>query len=214
MNRSTGTALIAALSGCALIVGTFATTVAAQRMTPAELATALTGTWKMNLELSPQFKAPAGRQGAAGPLGTPGTRTSGSALALQRGGGGGGGAAAAPPDPREAAGQLALRNLQQVSDTLIVAATADSVKFTEPRGERSYVVDNKNIKSDVGSGAEMTTKSRWDNRTLRQEFIYGETKVSHAYELNPDGRRIKFTMRIDNFSGGVGRQAEAVYDKQ
>ena len=112
------------------------------------------------------------------------------------------------------AGQAALRGLQQVADTMTIAATADSVTFTDPRGTRTYAIDNKTHRVDVGEGAEITQKSRWDGRSLRQEFIYDETKVSHTYELSREGNRIEFTMRIDNFSGGVGRQAKGVYDKQ
>ncbi len=205
----------AALAGLALLAGAAATPVAAQRMTPADLAAAISGTWTMNIELSPQFRPPAQRQGSAGPLAPAfGTSRSAPALALQRGGRGGGGAPAAPPDPRQMAGQAALRGLQQVADTMTIAATADSVTFTDPRGSRTYAIDNKTHRVDVGEGAEITQKSRWDGRSLRQEFIYDETKVSHTYELNREGNRIEFTMRIDNFSGGVGRQAKGVYDKQ
>jgi hypothetical protein len=111
------------------------------------------------------------------------------------------------------AGSRALQQLQQVPSTMTIAATAESATFTDPRGERVYAIDNKNIRQDVGEGAELTVKSRWDRSTLRQEFIFDETKVSHAYEVNDEGTRITFTMRIDNFSGGVGRQARAVFDK-
>lgn len=213
MSRRTALVFTSGLAACAMVVGLFTAAPAAQRVTPAELATALSGTWKINLDLSPQFR----RQGAAGSFGAPFTasRTGAPMLALQRrGGGGGGGAAPAPPDPREISGQQALRGLQQVAESVTIAATAESVTFTDPRGTRTYTVDNKNARVDVGNGAELTTKSRWDGRALKQEFIYGETKVSHTYELSRDNARLEFTMRIDNFSGGVGRQAEAVYDKQ
>jgi hypothetical protein len=212
MSRRQTTGMIATLAGVALMGGMFGVSVLAQRVTPADVATKISGNWKMNLELSPQFRpAGGGRQGAPGAMLAPAGQSR-ATLALQRGGGGGG-AQAAPPDPRVTTGNRALQALQQVPDTMTIAATAESVTFTDPRGTRTYAVDNKNIKQDLGNEAEMTLKSRWDNRTLRQEFIFDETKVTHAFEVNNEGTRITFTMRVDNFSGGVGRQARAVYDK-
>lgn len=214
MTRRIAPTGFAALAGLALLVGAMATPMAAQRITPAELAAAISGTWKMNIDLSPQFRPPAQRQGLLAPAF--GAARPSAALALQRGGRGGrgGGAPAGPPDPRQLAGQAALRSLQQVADTMTIAATVDSVTFTDPRGARTYAIDNKTHRLEVGEGAEITQKSRWDGRALKQEFIYDETKISHTYELNREANRIEFTMRIDNFSGGVGRQAEGVYDKQ
>jgi hypothetical protein len=197
--------------------GMLAADVVAQRATPAEVAAKISGNWQINLELSPQFRPGGGRQGSVGSgggqlLAMVGTRT--SALGFQRGGGGGGGAQAAPPDPRVVAGNRAIRNMQQAPQTMTIAATVDSVTFTDPRGTRTYALDNKNIKQDVGDGASMTVKSRWDRNTLRQEFIVDETKVTHAFEVNDAGTSITFTMRIDIFSGGVGTQVRGVYEKR
>lgn len=214
--------LFSVLAGAAMLAGTLHTPVTAQRITPADLAAALTGTWRMNAELSPQFRAaPAGGRGSAGLLEIvperPSRRPVATALALQRGGGrgggGGGGMPPAPPSPREIAGQAAIRGFQQVAEAFTLAATAESVTFTDTRGERTFVVDNRTHRVDVGDDAEITTKSRWDGRALRQEFIYGETKVSHTYQLAREGNRLEFTLRVDNFSGSPGRQAKGVYDK-
>lgn len=188
---------------------------AAQRLTPAEVAERLTGTWQMNLDESPQFRpqgafarpdAPVALAAKAGPR---------LVLAVQRGGRGGGGGALppAPPDPRMLAGQRAIRAVQQVPQTVTIEATADSVTFRDPRGVRTYAIDNRTHREDVGDGATMTTKTRWDRNTLRQEFVVDETKVTHAFTVNNEGTRIEFTLRIDNFSGAPGRQAKAVYEK-
>jgi hypothetical protein len=204
----------------AAVVGMSAAALLAQRPTPAQLAASFSGRWVMNMELSPQFRPPAARQGAAGLSGVPrqGLRSPVSSLAALpqrggRGGGGGGGAAAANTDPEELAGQQAIRGMQAVAQTIEIAATADSVTFTDPRGVRSYVVNDKSSTIQV-DGAPIRTKSKWDRSTLKQEFIFGETRVSHEWALNEAGNRIEFMMRVDNFSGGVGRQAKAVYDKQ
>ena len=208
---------VAAVTMC--VGGMLAADVVAQRATPAEVAAKISGNWQINLELSPQFRPGGGRQGSAGNgggalLAMVGSRTSSGSLGFQRGGGGGGGAQAAPPDPRVVAGTRAIRAMQQAPQTMTIAATADSVTFTDPRGTRTYAIDNKNIKQDVGDGASMTVKSRWDRNTLRQEFIVDETKVTHAFEVNDAGTTITFTMRIDNFSGGVGTQVRGVYEKK
>ena len=200
-----------------LMVAVHAAGLGAQRAPPADVAARITGTWQMNLDESPQFRP--GRQGGTRPAAGiwaagPAPR---AALALQRGGGRGGGGGmgpgGAPPDPRAMAGQRAIATMQQVPATMTIEATAETVTFKDPRGVRTYQVDNRTHREDVGDGATMTTKSRWDRNTLRQEFIVGETKVSHAFQVDDDGRRIAFTLRIDNFSGGVGREAKAVYDK-
>lgn len=213
LKRTTGILLMAT------VVGVFTAPLMAQRATPAQVAANLSGRWVMNMELSPQFRAPAPRQGGVGSIGAPGqgVRTSSAAfapLALQRGGGrGGGGGAAANTDPQELAGQQAIRGMQAVAQTTEITATADSVTFKDGRGERTYVVNDKTSSIQV-EGAPITTKSKWDGNALKQEFIFGETKVTHQWNLNETGNRIEFTMRVDNFSGGVGRQAKAVYDKQ
>jgi len=217
MTRRTTTAWLSAAMGAALIGGMFSATVLAQRATPAEVAAKLSGNWQINLDLSPQFRPatpPAGRQGSAGTAGAPLlslARPSSSLAFLQRGGGGG---PAAAPDPRVMAGNRAIQTVQQAPATMTIAATADSVTITDPRGARTYALDNKEVKQDVGGGATITTKSRLDNHTLRQEFIFDETKVTHAFEVNPEGTRITFTMRIDNFSGGAGRQVRGIYEKK
>lgn len=213
MKRTTGILLMAT------VVGASVASLTAQRATPAQVAANLSGRWVMNMELSPQFQPR--KQGASGLFGAPNQRfRTSSALASAapqrgggRGGGGGGGATAANTDPQELAGQQAIRNLQAVAQTVEIAATPDSVTFKDSRGERTYVVNDKTSTIQV-EGAPINTKSKWDRNALKQEFIFGETKVTHQWDLNEAGNRIEFTMRVDNFSGGVGRQAKAVYDKQ
>jgi hypothetical protein len=209
--------LAAIWAGAAAVLVVAGAVVSAQRMTPAEAATKLTGSWKMNLELSPQF-APrcggGGRQGGgpARPLmaigmtgGAPRTNTAG----FQRGGGGGG-----QMSDADRAAMAAMRTLQQVPDTFTVKATEASVTFTDPRGERTYAVDNKTTKIEI-NGAPVTTKSRWDRNTLKQEFVSGETRVTHDWELNADGTRINFKMLIANMSTvAPPTEAKAVFDKQ
>jgi hypothetical protein len=206
------TCFFAGAAMCLALAGTPAT---AQRLAPADAAAKLTGTWKMNIELSPRF-APRGggggrtggaRGGGALPFYSIGMAT--PALGFQRGGGGG-----ATMSDADRASAAAMSALQQLADTFSVKATGDSVTFIDPRGERTYAVDNKTTKITMGA-ATVTAKSRWDKLTLKQEFVSGETRVSHDWEMNDAGTRINFKMLVSSMSNpGPGTEAKAVYDKQ
>ena len=215
--RNEHTVLAAAVM-TAMLVGLFGSGAAAQRVTPAEAATKLSGAWKINLELSPAFKPAPRPQAAIFPQsGAPSfamsaVRSMGATTGFQRGGGRGGGAPA-QADPAEMAGQAAIRSLQQVGDSMTITATADSVTFVDARGERTYVVNDKNTKINMGEAA-LTTKSKWERNSLKQEFVFGETKITHTWELNDAGTQLNFRMVIQNFSNtGPFREAKAVYDK-
>jgi hypothetical protein len=193
----------------------------AQRLTPAEAAAKLTGTWQINFELSPQF---APRAGGAGAPGAPAGRGSQQqyfstgaagfgrtqAPQFQRGGGG----PAASMSPADKAGRTFITGLRAAGATLTFKASADSVTLNNGRGERTYAVDNKSTKVDV-DGAIVTIKSRWDNRTLKQEFVYGEDRIAHDYELNAEGTRLTWKMVSSSMSNlGPPTEAKAVYDKK
>lgn len=191
----------------------------AQRFTPADAAAKITGVWQMNMELSPQWAprgggAPGGGRGgqqqyfAASPTPNFGRTTT----AFQRGGGGGGGGAAMSEADR--AGNAVMAGYRQAPQTLTIKATETSVTFTDARGERTYAVDNKTAKMEI-NGVNITTKSRWDNRTLKQEFVFGESRITHDYELNPEGTRINFKLVMQNMgSERPPTEAKAVYDKK
>src|SRR5262245_29685286 len=110
----------------------FAASVAAQKLTPADAAAQLTGTWTLNRELSPGFRSPGGRPGGPGRGGAL-FSVAAPAFAPQRGGGGGGGAANSPSDlsPADLAAQAAMRQLQQLADEITINATADKVTFID-----------------------------------------------------------------------------------
>jgi hypothetical protein len=204
------TTAAALLAGVLAMAASLTADVLAQRATPAELAARVTGNWRINLDLSPQFR-PTGRQGASAAPVVPRALGGLPLLAVQRGGGG---APAASADPRILAGQRAIRGLQQVPDVTAIEATAERVTFKDMRGERTYDVNNRSVRTEVGDGAEITVRSRWNNNALQQEFVFDETRVTHIFEVNAEGTRITFTLRLDNFSGTPGSQARAVYDKQ
>src|SRR6476619_3335449 len=116
-----------------------------QKATPAEVAEKMSGTWKLNRELSPGLAAPA--RGRTGGPGRGGAAFMIGGSAGQRVGGGCGGmqtpntAADLPPDVLAA--QAAMRDLQQIAETVTIKASVDSITVSDPRGERTYSLDNK-----------------------------------------------------------------------
>jgi hypothetical protein len=184
----------------------------AQSGAPADLATKMTGSWKLNKELSPSLAAPAaGRQGRRG----------GGALyaiaAPQRGGrGGGGGGASGGPEaanmmPEEAAAQTALDVLHQVPLEMRIEASPAAVTFIEPRGQWEFTVNGKTTSMQVPGGT-IKVKSRWDHDTLRQEFSSTERKLMKSWSLDGDGRLV-LTEHIESMTFNT-KESRAIYDKQ
>jgi hypothetical protein len=209
--RKTSVAVVAGALFAAAFVGV---DLGAQKMTTADVAAKFTGTWVLNRELSPNA-GPAsggrGRRSGGAPLYEVGFFTE-----YQRGGGrGGAGGAGFEVSAADKAGQAALAVLQQLAPTMTIEATADSITFKDPRGSRTYATDGKTVQQDVGSGAMMNMKTRWDKNTLKQQFIYGETSITQNWELDDTGDRINFKMQILNMSRqDPPREAKVVYDRQ
>ena len=136
-NRSTLVPLVVfATLSCASLLAL------AQKSTPADAAEKLTGTWKVNRALSPSIGR--GRGVAAGAAPRVGL------AAFQRGGRGAEPAAPQDLTPDQIAGRAAIRQLQQIPETLKIVATPDQITFTEARGVSSFPINNKGIKIDVG----------------------------------------------------------------
>ncbi len=202
--RSTSVAIVA---GAMFAVAFASSSVVAQKKTAADVAAKFTGTWVMKMAASGGGPA----MGGAKPLYEVGFFTE---FQGRRGGGGapGGGGGM---DEGEKAGQAALAKIQQLGRTVTIKATAESVTFTDGNGERTYPTNNQNVKTDVGSGAIVTTKSRWDGNTLKQTFIYGETSISQNWELSDDGNQINFKMQILNMSNQLPpKEAKLTYERQ
>ena len=190
----------------------FATSVAAQKVSPADAAARLSGTWTLNRELSPGFRAPGGRPGGPGRGGNALFSVAAPAFAPQRGGGGGG-AANSPSDlsPAELAAQAAMRQLQQLADEITINATAEKVSFIDARGERTYTLDGKNAKITV-AGSDVSTKSRWDRTAIRQEFSTTSAKLTQTWDVDNDGRLV-LTAKVESLRLMTPEQ-KAVFDKK
>jgi hypothetical protein len=201
----------------AAIVVAMSNGLGAQNPTPADAAARLSGTWTINRELSPGFRAPGGRPGGPGRGGAMASRfTVASAVPMQgrRGGGGSGGDTPTTMDdlsPAEIAAMTAMRQLQQLSDEITIAAAAEKVTFTDTRGERAYTVDGKTAKIMVGA-AEVSTKSKWDKGALKQEFSTASTKLLQTWEVNAEGRLV-LTAKIESLRLRTPDQ-KAVFDKK
>ena len=201
-----------AVTGTGLIVGAVA-----QKLTPAEVAARLSGTWTINRELTSGFNA-AGRRGGRGgggnfSLGGNAARFGPTASYAQRGGGTGPSTASDMSDlsPAERAEMAAMRELQQLAEVITIKATAEQVAFEDVRGQRTFAIDNKNTKITV-AGSEVNTKSRWDKTILRQEFSTPSSKLIQTWEVDENGRLV-LTAKVESLRLMTPEQ-KAVFDRK
>lgn len=181
----------------------------AQKVSPADLAAKLSGTWVLNRELSPGFRAPGRRGGGGSPL------FATAALVGQRGGRGGGGAGGASDasdlTPQQLAEQAAMRQLQQITEKIVITASAETVTFADTRGERTYAINDKSTKIEVG-GAQVNVKSKWDKNVLKQEFSNTQAKLIETWSLDEAGRLV-LTAKVESMTLLTPEQ-KAVFDRQ
>jgi hypothetical protein len=210
MNKGLGASVFLAVGGMMLVFSQGI--VGEQKTSPSDLASKLSGTWVLNRELSTGFRPPAGRRGGgAGPL----FATVG--LVGQRGGRGGGGAGgggvsdASDLTPQQLAEQAAMRQLQQITEKIVITASADSVTFADSRGERTFAINDKSTKFDVG-GSPVNVKSKWDKDVLKQEFSNTQAKLTETWRLDEAGRLV-LTAKVESMTLLTPEQ-KAVFDRQ
>jgi hypothetical protein len=109
------------------------------------------------------------------------------------------------------AAQAAIRDLQQIPDTLTIKATADTIAFSDPRGERTFTIDNKTARLDV-NGAKVEVKTKWDKSTLRQEFATAQTRLVRTWESDDQGHLV-LKARVESIAMN-SKEVKAVYDRQ
>jgi hypothetical protein len=186
VRRERRTRTVVVLVGAALAVAGVTAGARTQKLSPAEAATRLSGTWVLNKELTSGFKAPAGRRG--------GGRGGGLRMAMapavgQRGTGPSTASDASDLSAAEVAAMAAMRELQQLADVITIKATSEQVTFEDARGQRSYGLDGKTVKITVG-GAEVSTKSKWDKAALKQEFSTAQSKLTQTWDIDENGRLV------------------------
>jgi len=169
------------------------------RQTTADVATRLTGSWKLNRDLSPGFSGGRGRGATRYEVG------------FFPQGRGGGGQDASDLTPAELDAAKAIRDFQALPDQMKIEASETSVTFTDVRGTRTYAVDDKTIKIDAGI-TKINGKSKWDKGTLRQEFSSPATKVIYLWTPSADGKQLAVTLKIED--ARTPREQKAVFDKQ
>lgn len=185
------------------------TGVHAQKVTPADVAASMTGTWKVNRELSDPLSDPmrGGRRGGALFSRAPG---------VQRGRGGGGGGADTPTTnadltPEELAAQAAIRELQRVAEIITIKGTADSVSFSETRGEQTYPVNGKKVSVDI-AGAKVSVKSNWDKNALKQQFSTSKATFTETWQVDQTNRLV-LKAKLESMTM-VSKEVKTVFDKQ
>jgi hypothetical protein len=209
MKRGFGLSPVLALGALALVLSP--AIVSAQKGAGSDLAAKLSGTWVLNRELSPGFRAPApGRRGGgAAPL------FAVARLSGQRGGRGGGGAGglgdASDLTPQQRGEQAAMRQLEQISEKIVITASPETVTFADSRGERTFTVNDKSSKMDVG-GSPVNVKSKWDKNVLRQEFSNTQAKLIETWGLDEAGRLV-LTAKVESMTLLTPEQ-KAVFDRQ
>ncbi|MFL5467504.1 MAG: hypothetical protein ACJ79N_10585 [Gemmatimonadaceae bacterium] len=185
-----------------------ASTVHAQKAAPTDVAASLSGTWKVNRDLSDPLSDPVrgGRRGGA--------LFSRAAPVAQRGGRGGGADApttSADLTPEELAAQAAIRELQRVAEVMTIKATADSVSFSDALGERSYPVTGKKVVVDIAA-AKVNVKSSWDKNALKQEFSTPKATFKEIWQVDQNNRLV-LTAKLESLSM-VSKEVKTVFDKQ
>lgn len=191
-----------------------ASSVEAQSASPADIARKLTGSWKLNVELTPTAVKPGRGRGAASraPL------FAVAGVAAQRGGRGGGGSGgggqpgseSAPLMAEEVAAQAALTVLHEVPVQIAIEASADAVTFREPRGEWHFKIDGKNASMDVPGGT-LHSKSKWEKGVLRQEFSSAQRKLVKSWSIDLNDRLV-LTEKVESFA--ANSESKAVFDRQ
>lgn len=199
-----GTAVMLALAGAGV----------SGQKAAADIAAKMSGSWKLNRELSPSLVAP-GRGRPGGPGGGALFSAAAPAFAAQRGGGRGGdtqsagGNADLPPDVLAA--QAAMRDLQQIAEVLTIKASPESIAFSDPRGERTYAIDNKAARLD-SNGARLEVKTRWDKEAVRQEFSTPQMRLIRVWDIDSDNRLV-LRLKVESLTLN-SKEVKAVYDRQ
>ena len=184
MRRERHTRAVVGLIGAALALAGMTAVAGAQKPSPADAATRLSGTWVLNKDLTSGFRAPGERRG--------GGRGGGLRLAMAPAFAQGRQSSASDAtdlSPAEVAAMAAMRELQQLAEVLSIKATPEQVVFEDARGQRTYGLDGKTVKITV-AGSEVSTKSRWDKAVLRQEFSTAQSKLTQTWDVDENGRLV------------------------
>ncbi len=174
---------------------------AARPWTSAEAAARLTGSWKLNDELSPS------------------PRAGSSPSATSRGGGRGRiPGVLTQSQLRDLRVRAIYRELTVPPQQLSIVATLASVAFKDDGGEeRVIATNNKREKLDLGTTV-LESKSRWDAAALIVEIDAGpDLKLTETFELAPTGKQLLVTLKTGEGAtlrpGQLRGYLQRVYDR-
>ena len=191
------------------LISTATIPVIGQKMSPADLAQRLSGTWLLDWNLT---RSLAGRGGVrpaallqqrvtnpypqgvrANPTNTEPTPSKADDLT-----------------PAERAERNAVWQLEQVQPTISITATADQITITDERGDADCAVNGKTDKVRT-FGLYMDVKCKWDKDQLRQEFSLTRSKLIRVWSIDGSGHLLLKLKRegIDQESPEV----TTVYDR-
>jgi len=85
------------------------------------------------------------------------------------------------------------------------------VTFTDVRGERTFVINDKASRIDVG-GSTVSVKSKWDKNVLKQEFSNTQAKLIQTWGVDDAGRLV-LTPKLESMTL-VTPERKAVFDRQ
>ena len=210
MRRESQRRVSVALAAIAL-AGASVTAAAMQKLTPAEVAAKMSGTWVLNRELTTGFNPP---KGAPGGRGGANFNVAGIGAPLgQRGAGAGPSTASDASDMTadERAAMMAMRELQQIAELVSIKATETEIAFADARGQRSYILDGKGVKI-VAGGTDVSVKSRWDKAIVKQEFSTTSSKLTQTWSVDENGRLV-MTAKVESLRLRTPEQ-KAVFDRK
>ena len=97
------------------------------------------------------------------------------------------------------------------STRVVIKASADSITFVDPRGERTFAINDKTSKFDVG-GSPVSVKSKWDKNALKQEFSNTQAKLVETWSLDEAGHLL-LTAKVESMTL-ITPEQKAVYDRK
>jgi hypothetical protein len=178
----------------------------ARPMLPVEAAARLTGTWKLNEELSPPLRA----------------GSSPTAAQDRRPGGNNGRPQAYEVkrliEERNIRVRALYRELAVAPETLTLTVSVAVAKFVDPDGaERLVNINQKKEKLDLGT-AIVDSRSQWNGTSLTIELDGGpDLRVIETFELAPTGTQMLVTIRAgdehDPNTRVLRGQVQRVYDR-
>ena len=166
-----------------------------QKISPADVAQRITGTWTIDWALTPSVGGPGrgGRRGGgvmpvvlmqqrgtnpypqgvrANPTNTEPTSSKASDLT-----------------PAELAERSAVWQLEQVQPAVTITASPEEVTIGDERGDATCAVNGRSDKIRT-FGTYMDVKCKWDKDQLRQEFSTARTKLIRVWTVDATGHLV------------------------